>query len=109
MDATLPDVIVPQDKVVDGVITLNINTAAAEDFFITMDVISFKTRFDGVSHDIFIPINAVRAIFSRDSGQGMVFNQNPTNNPPNAPTPPTPPQGSIKKEHKTPKRKLRIY
>ena len=108
LDATLPDVIVPEHKIIDGKITLNVAPTATEDFFITPELISFKTRFDGISYDIFIPINAVRAIFSRDTGQGMVF-QPTDGTPPNMPTPPVPPQGTIRKEGATPKKpKLKI-
>jgi len=109
VDATQPEVIVPQENVVDGMITFNVNNDATEDFFISEGLVSFKTRFNGISTDIMFPTTAVRAIFSRESGQGMVFGQNPEDTPPNVPTPPVPPQGSIKKEHHTPKKpKLKI-
>ncbi len=35
--------------------------------------ISFQARFSGATFDIFLPIEAVMAIYARENGQGMMF------------------------------------
>jgi stringent starvation protein B len=64
---------VPMSYVKNGEIVLNINYSATKDLMMGNDAITFSARFNGVSSDIYVPINAVRGIFARESGQGMFF------------------------------------
>jgi stringent starvation protein B len=41
------------------------------------DFISFSARFSGQSVDLLVPTNAVLAIYARENGQGMMFNDEP--------------------------------
>ncbi len=66
---------VPMAYVKNGEIVLNLNYAATKDLFIANDAITFSARFGGVSQDLYVPINAVRGIFSRENGQGMFFEE----------------------------------
>lgn len=64
---------VPMTYVKDGEIVLNIDYGATKDLHIDNTSIVFSARFGGVSHNIFIPMSAVRGIYARENGQGMMF------------------------------------
>ena len=95
VDATMADVIVPEQYVKDGQIVLNISPTAVMDLNISNDAVAFNGRFGGVATDIFVPVNAVIGIYARENGQGMVFEpeeEEPT--PPDGEPPETPkPEG----------------
>ena len=67
---------VPLEYVDDGEVVLNIGPIAAHNVVIENDLIRFSARFDGVSRNIRIPINSVMGIFSRETGQGLIFSDN---------------------------------
>lgn len=73
VDASRQGVLVPQEHVKDWQITLNISPSAVKDWYMDKQAISFKSRFSGVSHDIYLPMDAVMAIFSKENGLGMAF------------------------------------
>lgn len=64
---------VPREFVKDSEIVLNIGFDATTGLKLGNDFMEFKARFGGVVRDIFVPINNVAAIFSRENGQGMAF------------------------------------
>lgn len=69
---------VPQNFVKNGEIVFNINYSATKDLLIGNDAVTFSARFNGKSCDIFVPIEAARAVFARESGQGIFFDSVPT-------------------------------
>jgi stringent starvation protein B len=71
------DTLVPEGFVKNGEIVLNINYSATKDLLIGNDAITFSARFNGVSSNLYIPMNAVRAIFARENGQGVSFDVEP--------------------------------
>ncbi len=73
VDAVVDGVIVPLEHVKDGRIVLNIAWSATRDLELGNDVIGFQARFGGVAELVAIPIEAVQGIYARESGQGMVF------------------------------------
>ncbi|MEM9303233.1 MAG: ClpXP protease specificity-enhancing factor [Pseudomonadota bacterium] len=75
VDATMAGVDVPQHAVQDGKITLNVGMKAVSSLTLENDAIAFGARFSGVAHDIFVPPDAVLAIYARENGQGMMFPQ----------------------------------
>ena len=79
---------VPRQFVEDGKIVLNIAPRAVNDLEISNDHIHFNARFDGKSMEVGIPIAAVLAIYAKENGQGMVFDENGDDNTP-PPVPPT--------------------
>ncbi len=85
VDAGIQGVSVPEDYVTNGQIILNISPNAVNDLLIDESAISFKARFGGVPMQVYVPIVAVMAIYSKENGQGMVFGAEP-----GAPEPPTP-------------------
>jgi len=90
---------IPRDFVEDGKIVLNINPSAISDLQLGNDYIMFNARFGGKAMEVSVPVTAVLAIYARENGQGMMFDENNTNLPP---TPPknTPPPEKTKKSHK---------
>lgn len=73
VDATQPLVTVPLAHVNEGKIVLNCSYDAVSGLSIENDWISFSARFSGASEEISFPSDAVRAIYARENGQGMVF------------------------------------
>ena len=65
---------VPKNYVKDGKIVLNICADAVKGLHMGNEDISCSGRFGGVSHQIMVPISAVIGIFSKETGQGLVFN-----------------------------------
>ncbi|HED13486.1 MAG TPA: ClpXP protease specificity-enhancing factor [Gammaproteobacteria bacterium] len=83
VDAEQAGVQVPASSVQDGKIVLNISNQAAKNLDLGDEMIHFSARFGGVVKMISLPVTAVRAIFARENGQGMVFDILPTQEPPN--------------------------
>jgi stringent starvation protein B len=89
VDASIEDVVVPQQFVKDNQIVLNISPDAVVDLSISNQAVAFNGRFGGVATDVFVPISAVVGIYARENGQGMVFEPEEVSSPPDD-TPPDP-------------------
>ncbi len=90
---------VPRQFVDDGKIVLNIAPRAVNDLELGNDHIHFNARFDGRSMEVGVPISAVLAIYAKENGQGMVFDESDGETPP----PSEPPSGG---KHDKPQLKL---
>ncbi|MBA4502477.1 ClpXP protease specificity-enhancing factor [Marinobacterium marinum] len=77
VDATVQGVQVPEQFVNDGQITLNIAPGAVQSLLLDDQGISFSARFGGVPMQVYVPIVAVLAIFTRENGMGMGFGMEP--------------------------------
>jgi len=66
---------VPEQAIQDGKLVLNIAPQATRGLEMGNESISFQARFSGAPYDIFLPIDAVMAIYARENGQGMMFAQ----------------------------------
>lgn len=75
VNAEYTDVIVPQAHVADGKIILNIGPSAVQGLRMGNDSIEFNARFSGNSMELFIPLGAALAIYAKESGKGMVFEE----------------------------------
>ena len=73
VNAERPGVAVPLEFIKDGSIVLNISLRAVRDLALDNDAISFNARFSGVSHQIYVPIGAVRGLVAREYGVGLTF------------------------------------
>jgi stringent starvation protein B len=83
----------PTDYIEDGKILLNIRPQAVEALSLGDNAIEFNTRFNGKSTPIEVAVNAVMAIYAKENGKGLVFDQEPDSgddNPPNERTPSKP-------------------
>lgn len=74
-DAGHPDIVVPDSAIQDGKVVLNISPTAVRDLLIDGDFLSFVARFAGVSQAVTVPTVAVRAIYARENGRGMMFGE----------------------------------
>jgi stringent starvation protein B len=64
---------VPMEYVKKGEIVLNISFGATSGLKMDNDAIQFNARFNGVSREIYVPVNNVMAIYANENGQGMAF------------------------------------
>ncbi len=68
---------VPTEHVRDGQITLNISPSAVHKLQMGNESIEFSARFAGVARQISVPVENVRALYARETGQGMSFELEP--------------------------------
>lgn len=73
VDAARPGVQVPPHAVQDGRVVLNIAERAVAGLQMDNTLISFSARFGGVSQNVRVPVEAVLAIYARETGQGMAL------------------------------------
>ena len=69
---------VPVEHVRNGEIVLNIGPLAANRLKMGNETIECSARFSGVAKDLVIPVAAVKAIYARETGQGMSFESEKT-------------------------------
>lgn len=88
---------VPRQYVDNGKIVLNLAPAAITNLDMGNDHISFNARFSGKDSSVVFPVVAVHAIYAKENGQGMVFNEPENETPPPEPEKPTRPSLKIVK------------
>jgi len=64
---------VPEGYVNDGRIVLNVSPLAIRNLSITNDFVMFGGRFGGQSFPVSVPLHAVMAVYSKESGEGSLF------------------------------------
>ena len=64
---------VPNGYVKDGEIVINLSMDAVRNLQIGNEEITCGGRFGGVAHGLVVPITAVRGIFAKETGQGLMF------------------------------------
>jgi len=64
---------VPQAYVKDGQIVLNVGPSAVRNIHMDNEWVTFSARFGGMSHSIEVPVGNVVAIYARETGEGMAF------------------------------------
>ena len=72
---------VPNQYIQDGKIVLNIGPNAVEGLRVTNEDVTFLARFSGVSQLVSLPVNAVLAIYAKENGRGMMFNEDEGSGP----------------------------
>jgi stringent starvation protein B len=90
VDATLPGMNIPTQYVRDGKIIFNLSSSAVKALHIDAHAVSFDARFSGVAMAVYIPIAGALAIYAKENGQGLSFQEEPDSSPPPAPEPPPP-------------------
>lgn len=76
VDATKRGTVVPEDYLDEqGRIILNISPSATSGLLMTNEEVTFSARFSGQSMSIVVPTYSVRAIYARENGQGMMFDE----------------------------------
>jgi len=77
VDAGVQGVQVPTEHVANGQIVLNISPGAVRGLVVGNSSLEFSARFGGVPMQVFIPLQAVMAIYAKENGEGMVFGSEP--------------------------------
>ena len=85
VDASAAQVQVPRQFVENDKIILNVSPTAVQGLSLGNEFIAFNARFSGKAQEIFVPISALLAIYAKENGQGMLFNEEEG--------PPKPPNG----------------
>ncbi len=86
VDAAIAGAEIPKAYVREGRITLNVSWQATQGLKLGNDWIEFNARFGGVPQQVRVPIAAVLGIYARETGQGMLF-QDDGDAPPPMPGP----------------------
>jgi stringent starvation protein B len=74
VDAENSGVNAPLEFVDGGRLVLNVSPRAVRSLDLGMEEIAFSGRFGGQARDVSVPVRAVMAIYARENGQGMLFN-----------------------------------
>ena len=75
VNARNDDVHVPVQYIDNGKIVLNIAPRAVSSLELGNEAIIFSARFSGNPTNVSFPVSAVMAIYAKENGQGMVFNE----------------------------------
>lgn len=81
VDCRLSEVQVPTEHVSDERIVLNVSPGATQGLVLGNDQVTFSARFGGRARDVMFPVQAVLAIYARENGRGMVFNNDSSDDP----------------------------
>lgn len=75
IDANHKDLVAPVEFANNGVLTLAFSYQATLNLVIDNEFISFSARFGGISKDIWIPMQAILAVFAKeDPSHALFFN-----------------------------------
>ncbi len=97
VNAEHPQAQIPRQYVENGKIVLNIGPGAVSGLELGNDYVLFKARFGGQAMEVSFPVSAALAIYAKENGQGMVFNDLEDNEPPpTSPEPERPGRPSLK-------------
>lgn len=75
VDASADGVQVPLEHVRDGKIILNIAPMAVTGLVLGDVEITFSARFSGKPQGLYVPVEAVLAVYAKENGQGMMFSE----------------------------------
>lgn len=96
VDAAAAGVAALAAYVKDGRLILNVSWQATQGLKLGNDAIEFSARFGGASRHVRIPEQAVLGIYARETGQGMLFQEQEDGDAP----PPAEPDGGPKSPRK---------
>lgn len=100
VNAEAKGVTVPRQYVEDGRIVLNLRPQAVQGLALGDGAVEFSARFAGTPMQVRVPMAAVLAIYARENGRGMVFEEGEGEETPPPPVEPSP--GSDKPSRQRP-------
>ena len=103
IDAEHENLIVPRQFVEKGRVVLNIRPEAVQNLGLGNSKVEFDARFGGKPMHVEVPVTAVLAIYARENGKGMAFEDDDCDLPPSGPQPGN---GSKKPEPSRPSLKI---
>lgn len=89
--ADTKNAILPEEFIEDGKIVLNIRPEAVVGLTLGNKIVEFDARFSGRSMHISTPVASILAIYAKENGKGMIFDQEEDNDDDDQ-SPPDPPQ-----------------
>jgi len=66
-------VIVPRNYIKSNEIVFNLSLESASKLIFDNNFVSFSARFNGKNEDIFLPMESIAGIYSKENGQGIFF------------------------------------
>lgn len=96
VDAEAEGVEVPRQYVDKGKIVLNIGPRAVQALSLENDHVDFNARFAGQPMTVYIPMKATLAIYAKENGQGMIFNEEDDGGDEPTPSPDKPSRPQLK-------------
>jgi stringent starvation protein B len=75
VDVSVDGVQVPVEHIQNGKIILNVAPMAINSLMLGDDEITCGARFSGKPQELYIPIDAVLAVYAKENGQGMMFSE----------------------------------
>ncbi len=75
VDVSVDGVQVPVEHIQNGKIILNVAPMAISSLVLGDEDITFGARFSGKPQNLYIPIDAVLAVYAKENGQGMMFSE----------------------------------
>lgn len=94
VDVTIDGVVVPSEHINDGTIVLNADASATQNLMLDNHTVEFDARFHGQHWHVVVPMAAIQGIYAKETGVGMVFNDEDYTPP--DPTPPEERRPSLK-------------
>jgi stringent starvation protein B len=76
VNAGYPHAQVPQEYIKDGRIILNLAPSAIRNLHMGNEQVEFSARFGGQTRNLFVPIGSILAIYAKENGKGMFFDEN---------------------------------
>ena len=73
VETDVPGVVVPTEYIRDGQVVLNISPVAVRDLVLGDEFVMCRGRFAGIDRELTLPLESIRAIYCRDSGEGLAF------------------------------------
>ena len=64
---------VPKNYIKNNEIILNLSLESTNKLIFDNDFISFSARFEGKNHDIFLPIESIVGIYSKENNEELFF------------------------------------
>ena len=72
-DKIISGVIVPRNYIKSNEIVFNLSLESASKLIFDNNFVSFSARFNGKNEDIFLPMESIAGIYSKENGQGIFF------------------------------------
>lgn len=75
VNASYPMVQVPNEFVSEGKIILNLAPSAIRNLHMGNDEVEFSARFGGKARNLHVPVGSILAIYAKENGKGMFFDE----------------------------------
>ncbi len=77
INANNASAVIPRAFVDDGKIILNVADRAVRGLELSNEAVTFQARFGGQPMNVYVPVEAVMAIYAQENGEGMFFAEDP--------------------------------